>query len=378
MRKGLLTLVAVGLLATAGTAGCTKAGASGGRGRVTVSAKIGVILPDTTSSPRWTTYDPPFLQRVFDAAKLPVSIENAHGDRARFAKLADQMIASGVKVLMIVSLDPDSGGAVLKRARDAGIKTIDYDRLTLGGGADYHVSFDNVQAGTLMGNGLVDCLRARHATNPIIGELNGPATDNNATMFKTGYDSVLQKRYDNATYTKGPDQEVPGWNKTEAAAIFEQMLDQQPKIGGVLAASDGLARAAIGVLAKHGLNGKVPVTGQDATIDSLRNILTGDQCMTVYRAVKPEADAAANLAVDLYHGWKPTPQSLALPKDTNMSEVKDPVSGAYVPYVGLAPQLITVSNMQMLINDSFVLTSELCGGEPYTRLCRENGIGLLS
>jgi D-xylose transport system substrate-binding protein len=378
VRRGLLTLVTVVVLAMAGAAGCTKAGASGAGRGVVVTAKIGVILPDTTSSPRWTTYDPPFLQRAFDAAKVPVLIENAHGDKARFAKLADQMIEAGVKVLMIVSLDPDSGGAVLKKARDAGIKTIDYDRLTLGGGADYHVSFDNVRAGVLMGNGLVDCLRARHAANPVIAELNGPATDNNATMFKSGYDSVLQRWYDNATFTKGPDQEVPGWHEAEASAIFEQMLKQQPKIRGVLAASDGLARAVIGVLAKHGLDGKVPVTGQDATIESLRDILTGDQCMTVYRAVKPEADAAANLAIDLYHGWKPTPQSLGLPKDTNMSKVKDPVSGANVPFVGLAPQLITVSNMQMLINDSFVLTSELCGGDPYARLCRENGIGLLS
>ena len=375
MGKGRLTLFAVALLVMAGMAGCTKAGAGGAGGGGAVAAKIGVILPDTTSSPRWTIYDPAFLQRVFDEAKVPVSIENAHGDRARFAQLADHMIDGGVKVLMIVSLDPDSGAAALTKARDAGIKTIDYDRLTLGGGADYHVSFDNVQAGVLLGQGLVDCLRARHATNPVVAELNGPATDNNATLFKTGYDSVLQPRYDNATFTKGPDQEVPGWNEAEAASIFEQMLDQQPKIRGVLAANDGLARAVIGVLAKRGLNGKMPVTGQDATVDGLRNILTGDQCMTVYRAVRPEAQAAANLAIDLYHGWKPTPDSLGLPDGTNLTKLKDPVSGAYIPFVGLAPQPITVSNMQTLINDSFVLASELCGGQPYTRLCRQNGIG---
>jgi D-xylose transport system substrate-binding protein len=375
MRKGLLTLVAVALLATAGTTGCTKAGANRAGGGGAGAAKIGVILPDTTSSPRWTTYDPAFLQRSFDEAKVPVSIENAHGDKARFAQLAEQMIEGGVKVLMIVSLDPDSGTAVLKKARDAGIKTIDYDRLTLGGGADYHVSFDNVQAGVLLGNGLVDCLRARKAANPVIAELNGPATDNNATLFKRGYDSMLQPRYDNATFTKGPDQEVPGWSETQAVSIFEQMLEQQPKVRGVLAANDVLARAVIGVLKKRGLNGKVPVTGQDASIDGLRNILTGDQCMTVYRAVRPEAQAAANLAIDLYHGWKPTAQSLGLPKGTNMTKLKDPVSGAYIPFVGLAPELITPSNMQTLINDSFVLASELCGGQPYTRLCRENGIG---
>jgi D-xylose transport system substrate-binding protein len=375
MRKGWLALFAMALLVTAGTAGCTKAGASGAGGGGAAAAKIGVILPDTTSSPRWTTYDPAFLQRAFDDAKVPVSIENAHGDKARFAQIADRMVEGGVKVLMIVSLDPDSGTAALKKARDAGIKTIDYDRLTLGGGADYHVSFDNVQAGVMLGGGLVDCLRTRHAANPVIAELNGPATDNNATLFKTGYDSVLQPRYDDATYTKGPDQDVPGWNDAEAASIFQQMLDQQPKIRGVLAANDGLARAVISVLAKRGLNGKVPVTGQDATVEGLRNILTGDQCMTVYRAVRPEAQAAANLAIDLYHGWKPSPDSLGLPKGTNLTKLKDPVSGAYIPFVGLAPQPITVSNMQTLINDSFVLASELCGGQPYTRLCRENGIG---
>ena len=375
MRKGLLALVAVVLLATAGTAGCTKAGANGAGGGSAGTAKIGVILPDTTSSPRWTTYDPAILQRSFDDAKVPVSIENAHGDKARFAQLADQMIEGGVKVLMIVSLDPDSGTAVLKKARDAGIKTIDYDRLTLGGGADYHVSFDNVQAGMLLGNGLLDCLRAQNAANPVVAELNGPATDNNATLFKRGYDAMLQPRYDDATFTKGPDQAVPGWNEAEAASIFEQMLDQQPKIRGVLAANDVLARAVIGVLRERGQNGKVPVTGQDASIEGLRNILTGDQCMTVYRAVRPEAQAAANLAIDLYHGWKPTPQSLGLPKGTELTKLKDPVSGAYIPFVGLAPQLITASNMQALINDSFVLASELCGGQPYARLCRQNGIG---
>jgi D-xylose transport system substrate-binding protein len=141
-----------------------------------------------------------------------------------------------------------------------------------------------------------------------------------------------------------------------------------------VAANDVLASAVIDVLRKRGLNGTVPVTGQDATVEGLRNILIGDQCMTVYRAVRPEAQAAANLAIDLYHGWKPTAESLGLPKGTNLGQLKDPQSGAYIPFVGLAPQAITVSNMQTLINDSFVLPSEICGGQPYTRLCRENGI----
>ena len=378
MPKAFLTLVTVGLLATAGMTACTQGGNAGTQssGRVGGSGgKVGVILPDTTSSPRWENYDPRYLQLAFDAAKVPVDIENAQGSTTRFAQLADKMIAEGAKILMIANLDSRSGAAVLAKARAAKVKTIDYDRLTLGGRADYHVSFDNVQAGVLLGNGLVDCLTAKQVKRPVVAELNGSPTDNNATMFKQGYDSILQPRYDSAAYVKGPDQAVPNWDNAEGGAIFQQMLEQQPKIGGVLAANDGLAAAAIDVLKKHGLNGKVPVTGQDASLAGLRNILTGDQCLTIYRAVRPEAQAAANLAVALYRGWKPTLENLDLPKDTKLTQLKDPESGFYIPFLSLAPQLITLTNMQTVINDSFVTAQDLCGQEPWTHLCRMNGVG---
>ncbi len=289
-------------------------------------------------------------------------------------QIADGMIANGVKVLMIVSLDPDSGAEVLAKARAAKVKTVDYDRLTVGGGADFHVGFDNVQAGVLQGKGLVGCLRARRAVNPVVAELNGSPSDNNAALLKRGYDSVLQPLYDDASYTKGPDQAVPDWRTVEGTAIFEQMLVQQPRIGGVLAASDGLAGAAIDVLKARGLNGKVPVTGQDATVEGLRRVLTGDQCMTIYRAVRPEAQAAANVAIDLSHGWTPSAKSLGLAEGVKLDQLKDPESGAYIPFLGLTPELITRSNIQTVINDSFVFPSDLCAGEQFRRLCLENGI----
>ncbi|HET6529542.1 MAG TPA: substrate-binding domain-containing protein [Actinoplanes sp.] len=372
MRRGLLAVVAVGVL-TAGISGCTNdAGGSAGGNRG--AATVGVILPDTTSSPRWKTHDPRLLQRAFDEADVPVDIQNAFGDRARFEQIADEMIARGVKVLIIVSLDARSGAAVLAKAREAKVKTIDYDRLTLGGGADYHVGFDNVQAGVLQGQGLVDCLRGRKVVEPVVAELNGSPTDHNATLLKQGYDSVLQPLYDNATYVKGPDQDVPDWHNVEGGAIFEQMITQQPRINGVLAANDGLAGAVIGVLKERGLNGKVPVTGQDATVEGLRNILTGDQCMTVYQAIQPEAQAAAKLAIDLFRGWQPTPRSLGLGQGATLGQIKDPETGAYIGFLGLTPVLITKANIQTVINDSFVFASDLCAGELFKRLCLENGI----
>jgi D-xylose transport system substrate-binding protein len=350
-----------------GTGSSNSGGAKGGGG----AGKIGVILPDTTTSQRWKTDDPKYLKAAFDKAGIPVDLENAEGDKTKFAQIADRMIADGVKVLMIVNLDSGSAAQVLAKARQAKIKTIDYDRLTLNGGADYYVSFDNEKVGQLQGQGLRDCLTAKKAEDPVVAELNGSPTDNNATLFKQGYDSVLQPMYDEAKYTKGPDQPVADWDNAEGGKIFQQMLEQQPKIRGVLAANDGLAGAVIGVLKKHGLNGTVPVTGQDATVDGLRAILAGDQCMTIYKAIRPEAEAAANLAIALYKGQKPTADNVG----QQIGKIKDPESGAYVPFVSLQPESITKGGIQHVIADGFADAAEVCKGRPYQQLCKDNKIG---
>ena len=374
MRKAIVALAAFGLLATAGLTACTddNGDSSGGgssdqagNGNGGGEGKVGVILPDTKTSQRWDTDDPKFLKAAFDAAGVPVDIQNAEGDKGRFQSIADGMIASGVKVLMIVNLDSPSGKAVLDKARAAKIKTIDYDRLTLNGGADYYVSFDNVEVGRLQGNGLVECLTQKGYENPTVAELNGSPTDNNATDFKNGYDEVLQLKYDQATYTKGPDQSVPDWVNEEGGVIFDEMLKQRPDIKGVLAANDGLAGAVINVLKKNKLNGKVPVTGQDATVQGLQNILTGDQCMTVYKSIKQEAQVAADLAITLFKGEQPDPGKLGQQKDAE--------SGAYIPSVLLKPIAIDKDNVGDPIKDGFVAYGQVCKGG-IAKLCDEAGI----
>jgi D-xylose transport system substrate-binding protein len=269
-----------------------------------------------------------------------------------------------VKVLMTVNLDSGSGKAVLDKAKAAGVKTIDYDRLTLNGGANYYVSFDNVAVGKLQGEGLVKCLAEKNAELPMVASLNGSPTDNNATQFKVGYDGVLQQRYDDGSFMKGPDQSVTDWNNKEAGTVFAEMWQQTGKqIDGVLAANDGLGNAAIEVLKKDKKNGVVPVTGQDATIQGLQNILAGDQCMTVYKEIKKEAEAAADLAIKLYKGEKPSPKGI----------VKDPESGAYVASVLLQPTAIDKTNINKVIKDGFVEKKAVCAGR-FAALCKENGI----
>ncbi|RJO79359.1 sugar ABC transporter substrate-binding protein [Nocardia panacis] len=357
MRKGVVgVVVAVGVVASvAGCGGETKG--SGGK------ADVGVILPDSKTSARWETADRKYLQAAFDGAGVKADIQNAQGDKQAFQTIADQMITSGVKVLMITNLDSGTGKAVIEKAKSQGVTVVDYDRLTLGGGAQYYVSFDNVKVGKLMGEGVSKCLADKNIPKPTVAYLNGGPTDNNAAMFKAGYDSVLKPKFDAGEYVKGPDQAVPEWDNTKAGTIFEQMLTGTPNIGGVVAANDGLGNAAIAVLKKQKLNGQVPVTGQDATVQGLQNVLAGDQCVTVYKAIKKEAEAATQLAIGLVKGQQ---------GQTN-GTVNDPVSKADVPSVLLEPKAIYKDNVKEVVADGFVAKAELCAGE-FAKLCADNGV----
>lgn len=360
MRKTILALSA-GLLAVGGLAGCGK---EEGGTPAAKTPKIGVILPDSKSSARWETADRKYLKEAFEKAGVAYDIQNAQGDKAAFQTIAEQMITNGATVLMIVNLDSGTGKVVLDKAKAQGVATIDYDRLTLNGSAEYYVSFDNVAVGKLQGEGLVKCLADKGVKNPVVAELNGSPTDNNATLFKSGYDSILQPKYDSKEFTKGPDESVPDWNNTTGGTMFEQMLTKTGgKIDGVLAANDGLGGAAITVLKKNQLNGKVPVTGQDATVSGLQNILAGDQCMTVYKAIKQEADAAAELAIGLAKGTKKAVSQ----------KVTDPESKKDVPSVLLTPKAIFFDSVKDVVADGFVTKEELCTAE-FAAKCAEAGI----
>jgi D-xylose transport system substrate-binding protein len=358
MRKCLAAFAAAGLLA-GGVAACDAGGSGGTR------VRIGVILPDSKTSARWESADRKFLKAAFDAAGVDADIQNAQGDKAQFQTIADQMITSGVSALMITSLDDGTGKAVLDKAKAQGIGTIDYDRLTLGGSAQYYVSFDNEAVGKLQGEGLVRCLADKAVRTPAVAYLDGSPTDNNATLYKSGYDSVLQPKFAAGQYTKVAEDAVPAWDNAQAATIFEQQLARtNGRIDGVLAANDGLANAAISVLKKNRLNGKVPVTGQDATAQGLQNILAGDQCMTVYKAFKKEAEAAARLAVAVAEGTK---------GETSQT-VRDPRGARDVPAVLLEPKSIFRDNVKDVVTDGYVTEAELCT-TAFAAACATAGIG---
>jgi len=258
-----------------------------------------------------------------------------------------------------VNLDSGSGAAIEALAKARGAKTIDYDRLTLKGSASYYVSFNNVAVGRLQGAGLVSCLKAsgKYSKKPVIAELHGSPTDNNATLFRQGYESVLNPLYKRGTFTKGPQQAVPAWDNQKALTIFEQMLARTSnKIDGVAAANDGLGNAVISALKARKL-AKIPVTGQDATAQGVQNILSGDQCMTVYKAIKSQANAAAALAIALAKG-----------KAAKGVNGKTFDGKRQVPSVLLTPVAITKKNYTLLFKDGFLKKSEVCRGA-YAKYC---------
>ena len=327
--------------------------------------KACVILPDAASSARWETADRPFLEQAFTAAGVEYDIQNANGDKAKFATIADGMLASGCGVLAIVNLDSPSAAAVIAKADAAGVPVIDYDRLTLGGGAKYYVSFDNVAVGTTIGEGLVKCLTDAGTTSGNVALLNGSPTDNNATLFKQGYQAAIEA----AGYTVTADQAVPDWDNTKAGTIFEQMYTKaNGDFVGVASANDGLGGATIAVLDRNGQAGKIFVTGQDATDEGLQRVLLGTQCMTVYKAVKKEAEAAAALAVALLNGDQAAADALATGKTA------DSEAGTEVPSILLVPQAIYPENVKDVIADGFTTVEKVCATDEVKAKCAELGI----
>ena len=337
----------------------SSAGGSGG-------VQVGVILPDTTSSTRYTLYDAPLLKAAFDAAGIKSDIQNAGGSTAKQSSIADSMIGEGVKVLLIDSIDATSGAAVEQKAQAAGIKVIDYDRVNLGGTAGYYVSFDNEQVGKLQAQTLVQCLTTAGKTNPQIIEMDGGKdVDNNAVLFAKGADEVFAPLQAQGKLKVVSKTTVKGWNKNLAAGDFQQALTANGgKVDGVLAANDDIANEVITVLTNKGLT--VPVTGQDAGVEGLQNILEGKQCMTVFKDVKKEADAASKLAIALIQGTDTSTVGTLVKFD-------DPKAPSHnIQALLLAPAVITKANVQDVITAGALKASDICKGIEST--CAKAGI----
>jgi D-xylose transport system substrate-binding protein len=321
------------------------------------NADIAVLLPDSQSSARWENDDRKYFQQAFDAAGVTYSIVNAQGDKNTQATQADAAITNGAKVIALVNLDSASAAAIIDKAHAAGVKVIDYDRLTIEGpGADFYVSFDGEAVGRLQGLGVLLAVNAAGIKNPRVAFLNGSPTDNNATLFSNGAHQILDLYLNDKTsgWTKVDEQWVPDWDNTKAQTIFEQMLTASGgKIDAAYAANDGLGHAVSVALENAGLP-FIPTSGQDATVGGIQDVLLGRISMTVYKAIKAEADGAAQLAIALVKG-----------DDTSKLTTGSVNNGTNdVPSVLLTPIGVNKDNIAAtVIADGFRTWDEICTGD---------------
>jgi D-xylose transport system substrate-binding protein len=330
--------------------------ATGATARSSANIQVCVLLPDTKSSVRWVQFDAPDFAKALKKAKVTYSITNALNDPQKMVSQADSCLSRGAKVAIVTDIAQGTSIAIEKKFAKAGGQSIDYDRQVVGGSAKVYVSFDGKAVGAAQAKGVVKALGSK--SKPVVAELWGGPTDQNAFWFKSGNDAVLNPLFKSGKLTKGPQQFVPLWLATNAQPIFEQMLlKTSNKIDGAIAANDGIAGAVIAALKAKKLK-PIPLSGQDATVQGVQNIISGWQTMTVYKYVPLEANAAAAAAVALLH-HKKVPGVNGFRKNGKKKE----------PTVQIPVVSITKANYTRLFTDKFLKKTDVCVGE-FKQYCK--------
>lgn len=351
-RTSLAAVVALSGVAAVLLAGCSS-GSGGGSGSAdAASTRACVILPDAASSPRWENFDRKYLEQGLTAAGFQTDIQNAQGDTSKYATIADQQLTKGCGVMLLVDYNGAAEGVATK-AKAQGIPVIAYDRPFTG--ADYYVSFDNVKVGELEGQTIVDGLKAagKDPATATVVYMGGDPTDGNAAMFREGANDAMS-----AVGIK-PAQEPKGvWDQAQSATNFEQALTALGgKVDGVWVANDTNAAGVISILQKNNLSG-VPVSGQDANVAGLQNILLGWQTATVYKPVKDEATAAVDVLTKLLKGESVTANN----------KLADGT-----PYIAVTPQLVGPNEVETVVKAGDASAAEICTGDVAAK-CAQYGV----
>ncbi len=357
-----VVIATVALSAVLVLGGCTNGVTTGSASGDPDEAKIGLLLPDSVTA-RYESADRPYFeQRIAELCpRCDVLYANADGDAAKQQQQAESMLTQGVRVLVLDPFDGVAAASIVGLAAARGVPVISYDRLIASPDLAYYISFDNELVGRLQAQALVDRLREL-GVDPADGGIlmvNGSPTDNNASQFKAGAHAVI----DASGYEVLAEFDTPGWDPAKAQDwVSGQITRFGSRVVGVYAANDPTAGGAIAALKAAGVSPLPPVTGQDAELAGLQRILAGDQYMTVYKALRPEAFQAAELAIELLNGRRPA------------GKVQVEVGDASIPSFLLEPLPVRRGDIaSVVIDDGFFTVGQLCTSE-YAAACREAGI----
>lgn len=335
-----------------GTPAATTAASTNGKG----CTKVGVLLPETATSARWDGKDKPYLTTDIQAISgVTVDYYNAQGVSATQQNQADQALTKGDCILVVAPNDSAAAAAIVTKAKASGVPVIAYDRIIQSKDLNYYVSFDNQKVGQLQGQYILDHYKdyVKGAGKNNISLINGSQTDQNAILFNKGVEETLKPLIDNKTLNKVYDQFTPNWDNPTAQTEMEGVLTKNANnVQIAYVANDGMASTVIAALKAQHLNGKVLVTGQDATDAGIHNILTGDQSMTVYKAILKEAQATADIVKALHDGTTPTTTGTSLTSD-----------GGSIPSVLEAPVAVDKTNIvATVVKDNYIDKATVCAG----------------
>jgi D-xylose transport system substrate-binding protein len=331
------------------------------------SGKIAILLPETKTA-RYEAQDLPLFKAKLQSLGYDLNnliYSNANQDAATQQQQAEAAITNGAKVLVLDPVDSAAAATIADEAKAAGVQVISYDRLITGtANIDYYISFDNVEVGKLQAESLMTALA--NVTDPTIVMINGSPTDNNAKLFKQGAHSVFDPLVAAGKLTIAKEYDTPDWSPDQAQTEMTQALTAlNNKVDGVYAANDGTAGGAYAAMQAAGLNPIPPMTGQDAEIAGIQRILMGEQYMTVYKAIKPEAEDAATLAYDLLTGTA-VPSGMVTGTTNNGT--------ADIQSIILTPVAVTKDNIEStVIADGFYTAAQICTAD-FADACAAAGV----
>lgn len=352
MKRIGMALAGVVLAAVALT-GCTT-GSPVASGSSSGDITIAFLMPCSTCADRFESKDKPYFEDAVKAIdpSIKVIANNAQGDAGVQLQQAEAALTNGANVIVVSPFTAETGAAIVEKANAAGAKVIAYDGAIEGAVPDAYISFQNEKVGEMQGQYLLDNL----PKGSTVAMINGDITSAPGQQFKAGAHKILDPAFASGDLILGYESDTAGWDGATGQRSMEQALTQQgDNIQGVIAPNDGLATAVIAALTARSLNGKVLVTGQDATDPGLTSILLGDQSMTVYKSIRDEANAAAKVAVALAQGDDKTVKSLLKTKVNNGT--------GDVPALLLDPIEVTKDNIaDTVIKDGFTTKEKICVG----------------
>jgi D-xylose transport system substrate-binding protein len=292
--KKVALIVILGLLVMA--SGCvqdtqTTEVPSDGQDKIVIGLSMATLRTE-----RWATDRDLFVAKARELG-AEVKVLSADDDAELQNRQAENLILQGVDVLVVIAQDGEAASYIVDKAHEASIKVIAYDRLIKDSDLDYYISFDNVKVGEEQARGVLEAVDEGN-----FAYIGGSPTDNNAYLVKEGSFNLLQPLIDNGSITLVLDNFTKDWKPEIAYDTMKAYLEAGGEIDAVVAANDGTASGVIAALEEYGLDGKVPVSGQDASLAACQSIVEGKQTVTVYKPIKSIASMTAEMAIAAVKG----------------------------------------------------------------------------